>query len=65
VLMGSGLGSVSMAGLAASIAGVFEAAVPAGLELDYALFPLAEVGAQWSRDDSAGRTVFTTSAHQD
>ncbi len=61
-LMGSGLGSVSFERLTAAIAGVFEAAVPAGLELPYALFPLTDVATAWPRDDSAGRTVFTTAA---
>jgi NADPH:quinone reductase-like Zn-dependent oxidoreductase len=56
-LMGSGIGSVPLARLAAAIAGVFEAAVPAGLALPVETTPLADVAAGWASDGQ--RLVFT------
>ncbi|MDX3884635.1 MAG: zinc-binding alcohol dehydrogenase family protein [Sphingomonas sp.] len=57
-LMGSGIGSVSLDGLLASIAGVFDAALPAGLTLPTDPVPLSGVEAAWPRDDGR-RIVFT------
>ncbi len=59
VLMGSGLGSVPLERLAASIDGVLRAAVPSGFTIATAAVPLAQVEQAWSMADSAKRTVFT------
>lgn len=47
-MMGSGIGSVSLAGLLASIDGVFNAAQAANLTLDHVALPLSEVNATWA-----------------
>jgi NADPH:quinone reductase-like Zn-dependent oxidoreductase len=57
-IKGSGIGSVSLAGLLESIAGVFAAARAADLTLPIRSVPLAEVEQAWSLDDEK-RTVFT------
>jgi NADPH:quinone reductase-like Zn-dependent oxidoreductase len=48
VLMGSGLKSVRFPGLLAGIGKVFEAAIPAGLEIATKTAPLSEVEKYWS-----------------
>ncbi|MBN3826080.1 zinc-binding alcohol dehydrogenase family protein [Burkholderia sp. Ac-20384] len=58
-LMGSGLGSVSLPRLLASVRGVFDAAGPAGLTIETRAVPLADVGAHWSDTSSVVRPVFT------
>ena len=58
-MMGSGLGSISLARLVASIAGVFRAAGRAGFAVATKPVPLIEVTEAWLRDDSRRRTVFT------
>lgn len=58
-IMGSGLGSVSLDALMQSIAGVMQAAVPAGLQIDTNPVPLAQLEAVWAQDDARTRTVFT------
>lgn len=55
-MKGSGLGSVSLPRLVASIAGVFDAAAEAALALDYRTIPLADVAATWRHE--AQRTVY-------
>ncbi|MFA5121061.1 zinc-binding alcohol dehydrogenase family protein [Zavarzinia sp.] len=50
-LTGSGIGSLSLERLAAAVAGVFEAARPAGLSLATRQVPLAEVEAIWPLTD--------------
>ena len=57
--MGSGIGSVPMDRLLASIAALFAAAVPARLSLVASPRPLAEVERAWSEGDGDGRIVFT------
>ena len=57
VLMGSGLGSVSLAGLIEGIAAVFAAAGPAGLSLPIRLMPLADVAAAWTAPGDGRRIV--------
>ena len=47
-LMGSGLGSVSLPRLLASVRGVFDAAGPAGLAIETRAVPLADVGVHWA-----------------
>jgi len=56
-LMGSGIGSITIARLMATIAGVFEAAVPAGLALPVETMPLADVAVGWA--SGGQRLVFT------
>ncbi|VWB24901.1 alcohol dehydrogenase [Burkholderia lata] len=58
-LMGSGLGSVSLPRLLASVRGVFDAAGPAGLAIETRAVPLADVGAYWDDTSSLVRPVFT------
>ncbi|WP_027782898.1 MULTISPECIES: quinone oxidoreductase family protein [Burkholderia] len=58
-LMGSGIGSVSLPRLLASVRGVFEAAGPAGLAIDTRTVPLADVGEHWGDTSSLVRPVFT------
>lgn len=59
-MLGSGLGSVGIDQLLASIDGVLRSAVSADLTLEHRLVPLAAIGAAWSR--SGERIVFTTDA---
>ncbi|HHT8830409.1 TPA: quinone oxidoreductase family protein [Burkholderia cenocepacia] len=58
-LMGSGLGSVPLPRLLASVRGVFEAAGEAGLAIDTRTVPLSAVGEYWSDTSSVVRPVFT------
>jgi NADPH:quinone reductase-like Zn-dependent oxidoreductase len=55
-LMGGGLGSVSVDGLAAAVGDMLAAAVPAGFEIVTETVPLAEVEQAWTLDGPA-RTV--------
>ena len=57
MLMGSGLGSVKLERLLASISGVLQAA--SGFTIAAAPIPLSQVAQAWSMQDSAHRTVFT------
>jgi NADPH:quinone reductase-like Zn-dependent oxidoreductase len=57
VMMGSGLKSVPMPRLLASIKGVFEACAPAGFQIKTKPVPLSEVAAAWD-DSSKSRVVF-------
>ena len=57
VLMGSGIGSVSLDGLLAAIGGVFEEAAAGMLRMASSVVPLREVTAAWSRPGE--RIVFT------
>lgn len=56
-LMGSGLGSVSSAGLLRSIGGVMNAIVPGKFQIEAEAVPLSEVESAWNRDTS-GRIAF-------
>lgn len=58
-LMGSGIGSVPLAGFVRSIHGLLQATVPAGFKIATRSVPLSEVEQAWSKDDSTRRTVFT------
>ncbi len=58
-LMGSGIGSVSMAHLLRSIEELFQAAHGSGFELKTQVVPLAEVEQAWGAEGSSERTVFT------
>ncbi|AOI59881.1 quinone oxidoreductase family protein [Burkholderia diffusa] len=58
-LMGSGLGSVSLPRLLASVRGVFGAIRPAGLAIATRIVPLSAVGEHWGDADSSVRPVFT------
>ncbi|WP_312946861.1 zinc-binding alcohol dehydrogenase family protein [Superficieibacter sp.] len=57
-LMGSGIGSLSMAELMAATNAMLQAAMPAGLTIATTPAPLSDVAAAWPRDDSKKRTVF-------
>src|SRR6202012_3552606 len=48
VLMGSGLKSVPLPALFGAVKGVFEAALPAGLQIATKVIPLSQVEAHWS-----------------
>ncbi|KAG8154349.1 quinone oxidoreductase family protein [Burkholderia catarinensis] len=58
-LMGSGIGSVSVPGLLASVRGVFDAAGPARLTIATRAVPLSAVGEHWDDTNSLVRPVFT------
>ncbi|WP_034911641.1 zinc-binding alcohol dehydrogenase family protein [Erwinia sp. 9145] len=58
-LMGSGLGSVSQAGLIASIGELLQAAAADNFTVPFQQRPLSEVNQAWDEDDSRCRTVFT------
>nr|WKF60750.1 2-haloacrylate reductase [Paraburkholderia busanensis] len=57
-LLGSGIGSVPLARLFATLKAVFDAAGPAGLRVEAKAVPLAELAVHWGCADSACRTVF-------
>lgn len=57
-LMGSGLGSVSNAGLVQAVGGVLNAIGPAGLTIDAHAVPLSEVESAWT-EEGPSRVVFT------
>ena len=57
VLMGSGLKSVPMSRLLASIKGVFDAFAPAGFKIKTKPVPLSEVAEAWE-DNGKARVVF-------
>jgi NADPH:quinone reductase-like Zn-dependent oxidoreductase len=57
-LLGSGIGSIPLAGMLRAMRQVFEAAAPGDLRIAAEAVPLAEVGARWARIDSRCRTVF-------
>ena len=58
-LMGSGIGSVPLAGLVEAIRGVMLAAVPGGFRIETKAVPLSDVERAWTEQDSRVRTVFT------
>lgn len=57
-MMGSGLGSVGLAGLVAAIRGVINAAVPVGLDLPFEPVPLRDVARVWPQASASKRVVF-------
>ncbi|MGF6571279.1 NADPH:quinone reductase-like Zn-dependent oxidoreductase [Paraburkholderia sp. GAS333] len=57
-LLGSGIGSIPLMRLFDTMKKVFDAAVPAGLQVATQAFPLAELSAHWENTDSLYRTVF-------
>jgi NADPH:quinone reductase-like Zn-dependent oxidoreductase len=59
VMMGSGIGSLSLDQLLRATSGVLHAALPAQLKIEATSAPLSEVEQAWAKDDSARRTVFT------
>lgn len=59
MLMGSGIGSIPLDRLFASIGGVLRAAVPGGFRIATATAPLAEVALAWAREDTRVRQVLT------
>ncbi|MGA3264399.1 MAG: hypothetical protein ABSC47_10190 [Terracidiphilus sp.] len=52
-LMGSGLGSVSRAGLIRSISGLMSAIVPGRFRIEAEAVPLSEVETAWNRETSS------------
>jgi NADPH2:quinone reductase len=60
-LLGSGMGSVSLARLCQAAQKVFEAAVPAKLEIATEAVPLSALSEHWANARSDVRTVFITS----
>lgn len=57
-LMGSGIGSVPVAGLLGSIRGVFEATGPGNFQIETKAVPLADVEANWNKESGSSRVVF-------
>ncbi|WP_394781140.1 zinc-binding alcohol dehydrogenase family protein [Undibacterium sp.] len=60
-LMGSGIGSIPLPRILDAIEKLFQATVPGGFSIATKTVPLSEVEAHWHGDESAVRTVFTTS----
>ena len=58
VLMGSGIGSVSLKGMVTAIRGVMQAAVPAKLQVKTEVVPLAKVEETWNKASGKSRVVF-------
>jgi NADPH:quinone reductase-like Zn-dependent oxidoreductase len=58
-LMGSGINSIPLERFIEAIAGVLQAARPAGFQIATKTVPLSEVEHAWSSDDNTRRTVFT------
>ena len=58
MLMGSGIGSVPLAGLLAAINGVMQAIVPGKLKIETETVPLAKVEEYWNKDNGRSRVVF-------
>jgi NADPH:quinone reductase-like Zn-dependent oxidoreductase len=61
-LMGSGIGSVSMAHLLRSVEELLQAAKPAGFRIATRSVPLTQVEQAWHKDNGGARTVFTVAA---
>ncbi len=62
-LMGSGIGSIPLGRLIASIGDLLSATVPGGFAIATRSAPLADVERAWASDDSTRRTVLTIDAH--
>jgi len=60
-LMGSGIGSVSRKSLVESISHVFEAIVPANLQIATKVEPLSNIESVWEKASGKPRIVFTIS----
>lgn len=58
-LMGSGIGSIPLDRLARATSALLHATLPGGFRIETTPVPLSDVAAAWTKDDSAGRTVFT------
>jgi NADPH:quinone reductase-like Zn-dependent oxidoreductase len=58
VLMGSGIGSISLEGLVGAISGVLQAVVPGKLKIETKVVPLNDVADAWNRDSGPSRVVF-------
>jgi NADPH:quinone reductase-like Zn-dependent oxidoreductase len=63
VLMGSGIGSVSLKGLVGAISGVLQAVVPGELKIETEAVPLAKVEETWNKDSGNSRVVFVVRQH--
>ncbi len=62
LLMGSGIGSISVMRLLEAVGELLQAAVPGGFKIAAKPLPLSKVEEAWPLDDSACRTVFTMDA---
>lgn len=58
LLMGSGIGSVPVAGLLDAISGVMQAVVPGKLQIETEAVPLKDVEENWNKDSGGSRVVF-------
>ena len=58
VLMGSGIGSISLAGMIGAIDGVLHAVAPGRLKIETRVVPLIEVEDIWNKDSGHSRVVF-------
>ncbi len=58
VLMGSGIGSISLAAMVGAIRGVLQAVVPAKLQIKTETVPLADVEKTWHKENTRSRIVF-------
>jgi hypothetical protein len=57
-VMGSGIGSISLSQALHAMQQVFNATVPAGLQIATEAVPLAELDTYWGNPGSSHRTVF-------
>ena len=57
-LMGSGIGSIPLDRLIASVAGLMQAAIPAGLTIETKTCPLEDVTNVWDAAGTSPRAVF-------
>jgi len=58
VLMGSGMGSISLQGLVRAISGVLQAVVPGKLKIDTKVVLLTDVEDAWNKESGSSRIVF-------
>lgn len=61
VLMGSGMGSISLGSMIGAISGVMLAVVPGKLKIKTEAVPLARVEETWNKDSGHSRVVFVVS----
>lgn len=59
VLMGSGIGSISLSAMVGAIRGVLQAVMPARLQIKTETVPLADIEKTWNKDISRSRVVFS------
>ena len=59
VLMGSGINSIPLEALLSSVENVFQAVIPAHLQIKIKTVPLSDVEKTWNAEPGKSRIVFT------